>query len=63
MSWYSFLLAAGFFKTYTLKTPGIKKDRMAAVECVVEYAQKSFWNFVKNAIDKRKIDMLQWSVG
>lgn len=42
MSWYSFLLAAGFFKTYTLKTPGIKKDRMAAVECVVEYAQKSF---------------------
>ena len=33
---------SGIFKTYTLILPGIKKDRMAAVECVVKYVQKNF---------------------
>ena len=33
---------SGIFKTYTLILPGIKKDRMAAVECVVKYVKKVF---------------------
>lgn len=42
---------SGIFKTYTLILPGIKKDRMAAVECVVKYIQKNFLKFVEKAID------------